>query len=155
MSKESFVLALSWIITSGLLLFFVSKTKIRHAWLIFLFKQFITWIFGLLVVEFGLIEYPVRIFEHASKTSFSFEYFVYPAICVIFNLHYPEKKNWRRQLMHYSYYCTAITVIEVLIEKNTDLIAYIHWSWSLTWITLFITFFASQEFYIWFFKPKN
>ncbi|WP_341442912.1 CBO0543 family protein [Oxobacter pfennigii] len=135
-----------------MLLFFVPENRIRHAWLIFLFKQLMTWILGLLVVEYDLIEYPVEIFKYANKTSFTFEYFVYPVICVVFNLHYPGKKTLLKQFIYYLYYCTAITVIEIFIEKYTNLIKYIHWSWYLTWITLYITFFASRKFYVWFFK---
>jgi hypothetical protein len=48
------------------------------------------WLIGLVIVQLGLIEYPVRLFNHATETSFEFEYLVYPALCVIFNLHYPE-----------------------------------------------------------------
>jgi hypothetical protein len=83
-----------WIIMTILLIKFVPRNRIREAWVIFLFKQFMTWIFGLVVVEKNLIRYPFRLFfKKATKTSFTFEYFVYPALCVLFNLYYPEKKN--------------------------------------------------------------
>ncbi|MEH7272491.1 CBO0543 family protein [Neobacillus vireti] len=60
---------------------FVPKNKIRHAPVIFLFKQVITWLFGLLVVEKNLIEYPFRLyFKKAYKGSFCFEYFFLPCI---------------------------------------------------------------------------
>ncbi|NMC57343.1 MAG: hypothetical protein GYA50_09005, partial [Eubacteriaceae bacterium] len=114
-----------------------------------------TWILGLTVVQLGLIEYPVRFFPYATRTSFTFEYFVYPSICVIFNLYYPNGKSRFRQFMHYFYFCTAITIIEVLIEKYTDIIKYLHWTWHVTWITLFITFFLSRKFYVWFFSKYN
>nr|WP_282434416.1 CBO0543 family protein [Desulfosporosinus orientis] len=42
-----------------------------------------TWAVGLGVVELRLIEYPVRLFPYANRTSFSFEYFIYPSICAI------------------------------------------------------------------------
>jgi hypothetical protein len=106
----------------------------------------------LLVVEFGLIEYPVRLFPHASETSFSFEYFIYPSICVVFNLHFPVGKNVFRRFFHYASYCSIITIIEIIAEKYTNIIKYVNWAWYITWITLFITFYASRKFYLWFFR---
>ncbi len=155
MGLELAILVIAWIITIVGLIIFVPKIKIREAFVIFLFKQFITWIVGLLVVELGLIIYPVRSFANATQSSFDFEYFIYPAMCVVFNLHYPVGKSTFRQLMHYISFCSAITIVEVFIERYTDIIEYIHWEWYVTWITLFITFYASRKFYIWFFKYKN
>lgn len=155
MNKEIFILVIAWIITIIMLILFIPKKKIREAQLVFLFKLSITWLIGLLVVEFGLIEYPVEFFKYATQTSFSFEYFIFPALCAIFNINYPNNKSYLRQFMHYVYFCTAMTIVEVLCEKYTDIIKYIHWTWYLTWITLCITFFISHKYYIWFFKNEK
>jgi len=152
MRIEAVILIIAWLITIIGLIIFVPKNKIREAFVIFLFKQVITWIFGLLVVELGLIVYPVRSFAHATWTNFDFEYMIYPATCVIFNLYYPVGKKGFRQFMHYVIYCSAITIIEIFIERYTDILDYIHWNWFVTWITLFITFYISRKFYLWFFK---
>jgi len=154
MSTEAIILIVAWLITIIGLIISVPKIKIREAMVIFLFKQVITWIIGLLVAELGLIIYPVRSFAIATQSSFDFEYFIYPSLCVIFNLHYPVAKRFIRQLMHYVTYCSAMTIVEVFIERYTAIIDYIHWYWYVTWITLFITFFASRKFYLWFFKNK-
>jgi len=157
MSKEVIILVSAWIITIAMLIIFVPKNKLREAQVIFFFKQLMTWVFGLTVVQYKLIEYPVRAFSYANRTSFSFEYFIYPAICVVFNLHYPEGKSKVRQFMYYFYFCTAMTIFEVLSEKYTDIINYLNWNWPLTWLTLFITFYISRKYYTWFFviKPDN
>jgi hypothetical protein len=154
MSIETIILTIAWILTIIMLILFVPKNKIREAQLIFLFKQVITWVIGLAVSQCSLIEYPVRSFAYATKASFDFEYFIYPAICAVFNLHYPEGKSHIRQFMHYFYFCTAMTISEVLCERYTNVIKYIHWTWYLTWITLFITFYVSRKYYLWFFKLK-
>lgn len=52
----------SWVLASLLLLIFVPKNRIREAHIVFLFKQLLTWIFGLLVVEKDLLRYPKRLF---------------------------------------------------------------------------------------------
>jgi hypothetical protein len=155
MSKDIVILAASWLAMIVILFIYVPKSKIRDAQVIFFFKQLLTWLLGLLIVEFKLIEYPVRLFKIATKTSFSFEYFIYPAICVIFNLHYPENRSKIKQFLYYSYYCTAITLFEVLCEKYTDLIEYIHWTWYLSWISFLLTFFISRKYYLWFFKKSE
>ena len=156
MSLEVIILVLSYIITTAVLILTVPKNKIREALLIFLFKQLITWVLGLAVAQYGLIEYPVRSFPYATKASFDFEYFIYPSVCVVFNLHYPEGKSRFRQFLHYFYICTIVTVIEVLCEKYTNIINYIHWTWYITWLSFIITFYVSRKFYIWFFsKQKN
>jgi hypothetical protein len=155
MSSDTLIIITGWVITIVLLLIFIPKEKIRQAFLVFMFKQLITWLVGLVVVELRLIEYPVRSFAYASKTSFDFEYFIYPAFCVLFNLNYPEGKSFVRRSLHYVYFCSGLTAVEVLVEKNTDILEYLHWAWYTTFITLFLTFFISRQFYKWFFKIKE
>lgn len=154
MSKEIFILIAAWLITLLLLIWFVPKAKFREAIVIFFFKHIITCIFGLLVVEFRLIEYPVRLFSYANKSSFSFEFFIYPGLCILFNLYYPALKSRLIQFLHYAGYCTAMTIIEVLVVKYTNIAIYLNWHWFYTWITLFLSFYLSRQFYVWFFKLK-
>ena len=154
MSKEVIILLSAWIVTILILIIFIPKNKLREAIIIFFFKQFITWIVGLAVVQAGLIEYGVRSFPNATKSSFDFEYFIYPALCVIFNLHFPEGKSKLRKFMHFVYFCSFVTLVEVAVERYTDILTYIHWTWYITWITLYITFYLSRKFYIWYFKIK-
>jgi hypothetical protein len=152
MNRDTIIIIVGWLITIVLLILFTPKSKFRHAIVIFFCKQFITWVLGIVVVELGLIEYPVRSFANATKTSFDFEYFIYPAFCVIFNLHYPNSKKFLPQFMYYVSYCTVLTVIEIIVERNTNIITYINWTWYITWISFFITFYISRKFYLWFFE---
>jgi hypothetical protein len=154
MSLERIILIAVWTITVVGLAALTPRQSIRPAVVIFMFKQVITWLFGVLVVEYRLIAYPVREFVYASRTSFSFEYFIYPAVCVVFVLRYPERKPLLHRIGWYVFFPTWMTIAEVLIEKYTLLIRYLNWSWYLTWLTLFVTFFLSRHFYLWFVK-KN
>ena len=63
MTAERIVLFFSWILTGTLIWILVPKSKIREAHVIFLFKQVLTWMFGHIVVQLKLIEYPVHLFE--------------------------------------------------------------------------------------------
>ena len=154
MSRDIIISIAGCIVALALLFIFIPKTKIREAALVYLFKLLITYVLGILVVEFGLIEYPVRFFPDAIKTCFAFECVVYPSLCAIFNINFPEHKNVFGKFMHYFYFCTSITVVEAIVEKYTSIITYLHWAWYLSWITLFITFFISRQFYLWFFRLK-
>ena len=155
MLKEIVILIATWILMIIMLIVFVPKDKIRHAQVLFFFKQLMTWLFGLITVELRLIKYPVRLFSYANRTSFSFEYFIYPSICVIFNLHYPKGSSKKKQFLYFFYYCTGMTIFEVLCETYTDLIEYIHWTWYWSWITLYLTLYLSRKYYLWFFKNEN
>ena len=155
MNKDFLILIGAWIVTIIMLVIYIPKSRIREAQLVFLFKLSITWLLGLIVAEFKLIEYPVEFFKYATKTSFTFEYFIFPSICAVFNLNFPNNKSNLSKFMHYFYFCTTMTIIEVWCEKYTNIIKYIHWTWYLTWITLFITFFVSRRYYIWFFRLRD
>lgn len=152
MNRDILILVAAWVATIIMLILFIPKNKLREAQLIFLFKECITWFLGLLVVELRLIEYPVEFFKYATKTSFTFEFFIYSAICSVFNINYPVGKSNLRKFMHYFYFCTAMTVLEVLCLKYTNIIVYLHWTWYITWITLFLTFFISRKYYLWYFS---
>jgi len=144
MLAETIIEISSLFVSAALLLIFVPKNKIREASVIFCFKQLITWLLGLFVAEFNLIEYPVRLFANATKASFTFEYFVYPSICVIFNLYYPERKSLFKRILYYFIYTAAITVFEVILEKYTQNIKYINWTWYYTFLSVYLTFFCQE-----------
>lgn len=151
MSKERTIEIASWTILIILLLWLVPREKIRDAHVIFLFKQVVTWLLGLFVSEYNLIQYPVRLFSKATKTSFTFEYFAYPVICIFFNLFYPYGAGIHYQIFYYIIYSSGVTIFEVLLERHTNLIRYINWKWYWTWISIFITFMLSNYYYRWFF----
>ncbi|WP_449620455.1 CBO0543 family protein [Robertmurraya sp. Marseille-Q9965] len=145
----------AWIVISYLLLKFVPRHRIREAHLAFLFKQVLTWLFGLLVVEKNLITYPYRLFfKKATKSSFTFEYFVYPGLCSLFNLYYPEKRNLFYKFCHYFFYTAVITCFEAIAFKYTNLINYKKWTWYWSFITVWISYYISRIYHRWFFKDK-
>ena len=144
---------LAWIVTTVLLIKFVPRKRIREAIVSFLFKQVITWLFGLLVVEKDLITYPNRLFfKKTIKSSFTFEYFVYPGLCALFNLYYPENKPKIIKVLYYSFHTSIITIFEIIAVKYTNLIKYNKWSWYWSFITIYMSYFLSRIFQRWFFR---
>lgn len=152
--KDIIILNFIWLATIGLLFKYIQKDKIRQGILAFLYKQFVTWMFGLLVVEKGLIKYPIRFFSKANKSSFSFEYFIYPSMCAIFNVNYPENKNRFIRFLYIIFHTGILTFGEVLAERYTNLIKYIKWKWYWSFITIGLTYYSSRLFYCWFFKEE-
>lgn len=152
MRRDKWILYSIWLFTVGLLIVFVPKNRLREGFLAFFIKQSLTWVFGLLVAEKGLIKYPVRLFKKANKSSFSYEYFFYPASCVLFNLYYPEQKKFWIKAIYNILYTGLLTGIEVLAEKYTKLIKYVKWKWYWSFLTIWLTNYTSHLFYRWFFK---
>ncbi|SMD13767.1 CBO0543 family protein [Sporomusa malonica] len=156
-SMERIIIGVAWVITALALWLWIPRDRysLRKAQVAFFFMQMVTWIFGLLVVEWGLIEYPIHEFEHANMTSFTFEFFVYPVICTFYNLYYPETQRYFYEFWYTVLYCTPITLLEIILEKYTELIGYIHWAWYWTWITLFLTFRISRAYIKWFYSSHD
>lgn len=151
--REKTILFFSYLVGIFLLGKFVPKDKVRHATVAFLIKQVMTWLFGLLVVEKKLIEYPYRFFFRRSyKANFSFEFFLYPITCVIFNLYYPEKRSRFIKTLYSIAFAAFIAIPEALIVRYSRLIRYKKWNALLSFFTMMTTNYLSHIFYRWFFK---
>jgi hypothetical protein len=148
---ERFLIYSVWFI-GFVSLWFIPKHKYFEASFIFLFAQLQTWIFGLLVVEFGLIEYPVRELSKANSTSFTFEYFIMPIMCIFFILYFPDTKKIPSKMLFYIEFLLPFTIIEVIVERYTLILKYIQWHWYFTFISMLIVFYIVRVGYKWFFK---
>jgi hypothetical protein len=157
MKIEWWILISVYVVATGIL-FFIPKRKRRLAVVAFLFKQVIIFLIGLVVVELGLLEYPIRLFADINRTSFTYEYYAFPVSCAAFNVWFPNGRSSLIQLGYYVGYTSVLTIVEVIIEINTELINYIHWEWYITWITICLSFYLVRLFCVWFFagvKPKS
>lgn len=148
---ERVVLVAAWLVGIGLIFGF-PKQRIRLAHTAFLFKQLITWVLGVAVVEAGWIEYPVREFASVNRSSFTYEYFLLPVVCAFYNARYPGKSSLTVKFAYLMLFSTILTVVEVVIEAYTDLIQYVHWTWYWTFLSLTATFLLSRLFCVWYFR---
>lgn len=131
---------------------FIPRDKRKDASIIFLFQQFVTWFLGLLVVELHLLEYPVRELAEVNRTSFLYEFLVYPITSIFFCLYYPQLRSKLIKIIYIVTFTTCLTIPEVLFEKYTDLISYMNWAWYISWISIYVTLYLSWVFYRWFFR---
>lgn len=134
---------------------FIPKQNYREVSFIFLFAQLPSWIFGLLVVENGWLEYPVRELAKANATSFTFEFLVLPIMCIYFNLYYPSRKSIYRKLIYYLGFLGIFTLLEYCIERYTLIINYVHWEWYITFITMGVFIYFVRTVYKWFFDIER
>lgn len=130
----------------------IPKDRLNEASVIFLFHQSLAWTLGLFAAEWNLIAYPVRELASVNRTSFTFEFFVFPVIGVFYILHYPEKKGIGARILYTAAITTVIIIPEIIFEKYTDLIKYIHWDWYISWLSVYGTFYLVRLFHHWFFK---
>ena len=131
---------------------YIPRDKWREASIAFSFQQCVAWFLGLLAVQLGLLEYPVRELAHVNGTSFLFEFIMYPIIGSFFCIYYPLKKKKRIRVFYLVSFCTILTILEVIFEKNTNLVHYIYWDWYVTWISVGATLMLLWRFYKWYFK---
>lgn len=147
------ILIVSWIIAIVLFYFLVAASKLREAILGFLSMQVLTWPLGYLVVELNLIRYPVRVFETATQSSFTFEFFVFPIVSALYNLYYPRDSKVAG-FLYTAIIVSVLTGAEVILEKFTDTIEYINWEWYYSWISMFIVLYISYGIWKWFLNKK-
>ncbi|KIL42133.1 hypothetical protein SD70_02885 [Gordoniibacillus kamchatkensis] len=150
MNMNALIEASVWVISVLLLLIFVPRANVREAWISYIFLQLPTWFFGLAAVQWGLIIYPSRFFDKAVSTSFTYEFLALPVISAVFNLHYPKTRSFWPKIVYILAFPTILTLVEVILERNTLLVAYIKWTGYYSWITIAFTLLLGYWFYKWF-----
>jgi hypothetical protein len=128
------------VVVSLLSLVLTPRNKLLQMQFIILFVQLPTWLLGLSVVEMGLLEYPYRELASVNRTSFIFEYFVLPAVCVHVNNHYPWQASALMKATYFAGTSLLLTGAEVILERYTMVIKYTGWEWYWTWISVAIIF---------------
>ncbi|WHY78637.1 CBO0543 family protein [Neobacillus sp. WH10] len=152
MIKEILILLLSWLISAYLLLKYIPKENKRYAHITFIFAQTIAWIFEYLQVLFGLVEFPFREFNTATKMSFSLHYFISPTFMVFFIFLYPTEKMKLRICIHFLIFAIAIATYSFVIEKYSSLLYFKKWNWFYSVISNLIILYIVKKFVFWFKK---
>jgi len=133
-------------VITGLLVIFIVDWRYFRDWIVvFLFKGLLDFIWGSPVVNLKLIEYPIRLLPRYFETSILFEVWVFPVVCILYNQVTRKRGFW--PIIYYALLFSAvITAIEYPLERYTNLIKYLEWSWYTTFCTLTITFLISRCF---------
>ncbi|MCD9021498.1 CBO0543 family protein [Cohnella silvisoli] len=152
MTLERRVLIMIWIASIIAVVLFIPKHKRREAIVVLLTCQAITWLNGILHVEFGLLAFPVREFPRATKLLFTSEYMMYPLMCAFYFIYEPHSRKLLR-LPYLVAWISGLTMVDVMIERYTNLIEYVNYFWYWTWIDFFLIFLLTNVYCKWYFKP--
>ena len=134
----------------GLLLipFAFKREKLKDWLLIFFLKGYISSFLDQIIVKKKRISYPVRFMSKYFDSSLLFDYLLFPLLCVFYN-RTSEKSNLHSIFLQSFIYTTPMTVLEVILEKKTNLIRYKkNWNWLITYSTLVVTFLFVRGFIV-------
>ncbi|WP_371380118.1 CBO0543 family protein [Sporomusa aerivorans] len=151
MILEGILLAAAAIV-SILSLIATPKDKLLQMQFILFLVQVPTWLLGLTMVEFGLLEYPYRELASVNRTSFIFEYIVFPVICVHVNNYFPWQATPFLKTIYLATIGLLLTGFEFMLEHYTMLIKYTGWQWYWTWGSEVLIFGLTQKTVAWFFR---
>ena len=133
----------------GLLLipFAFKREKLKDWLLIFFLKGYISSFLDQIIVKKKRISYPVRFMSKYFDSSLLFDYLLFPLLCVFYN-RTSEKSNLHSIFLQSFIYSTPMTVLEVILEKKTNLIRYRkNWNWLITYLTLVSHIFICSRFH--------
>jgi hypothetical protein len=152
---ERLVIAGAILLSILLIWKFVPKEKAREAWVPFLSLSSLTWAAGLFVVEMGWISYPVQLFSkenQVNESSFTFEFFLFPVLAILFSLYYPQSKKIHTKWLYAIVFSGVFTIAEVILEKYTNSVKYDEWKWYWTFFSVILVLMANHQYVIWFKK---
>lgn len=152
MNKEVVILLFSWLISILLLVKYIPIERKRTAHITFLFVQAIAWIYEYIQLLLGVMDFPFREFEDATKMSFSLHYLIYPTFGVFFIMLYPIDKKNQRIIIHYLIFAIAITVYSFLVEKYSSLFHWKSWNVYISFIANLAILYIIKKFVFWYQK---
>lgn len=156
LSLNNYVNLFSPILFSFILIYsFIPRDKMRTAQIVFFFNQTINWLFGLSVVEKGLVKNTLRLFNKASKANFGLVFLVFPVISAIYIVNYPVKRPLWTKVIYNFLFITIPSIFEVLLESYTKLFTYKRWHWIYSLFFRAVFYFSSLAFWKWFFEKDS
>lgn len=124
MTIERFILIVSVIISISTILY-IPKNQFRRTFLSMLSFQATTWFVSLILVQTGLLIFPVREFTKATRVAFTTEFFFYPAIFVWFMLLLPGRIGLIKKMLHWVIFISISSWSAYFFGKYTDLSEFI------------------------------
>lgn len=145
LDTEHIIMWIAAAITLLLLIFAVDWRYFRDWVVVYFFKCTLDFIWGSPVVNFKMVEYPVRLLPEMYNTSILFEIWVFPVLCILYNQVTRTRGIW--PVMYYAaLFSAGMTALEYPLALYTGLIKYLRWSPFTSFYTLMLTFLASRTF---------
>lgn len=121
------------------LIYLIKKPLAKDWLLVFFIKSYYASLVDKLVVNKGFVKYPTR-FPKQVKTSVVFDYILFPITCVLYNQQ-TKDSGILQCLFKVLYFSVPMTITELWLEKNTQLVKYKKgWNWKTTFYSLSFSF---------------
>jgi hypothetical protein len=154
MLKDYLVLVAMWLFgIVGFILFIPHKDRRKGLLAAIMFQAFI-WLCDMPSFTYGLLSAPVRIFPKATDLTVTINYFFYPILFAIFNVHRKEKNSLWSRFTYFFVWISILTLFDIALERYTDLIKYGSLTWFGMWIYIGFLFYISKVCCNWFYKEK-
>lgn len=135
---DNAILGVSFLLGIVLLILGFRHFPFKDGLLIFLLSGYIAVILGGLVVESGLIVYPVKLIPASHfQSSLLFELLLLPVICLWF-YRLTQRYSLMGAIFMAFIFSGVLTLLEYGLEKQTDVIEYHMWTWKITLATVFL-----------------
>ena len=140
-------------------IFYMPKNKYRLALISFLTMQAIAWSTSLIVVQFGFISYPVRLFPKATRSSFVQLFIFFPMLYAWFILLFPQDSSWIKRFLHYFVFVSISAWFVYFVSIYANLEKFTKGSFTFQFIAIYIRYFfyflIAKIYITWFLKKTN
>ncbi|UJF32971.1 CBO0543 family protein [Paenibacillus hexagrammi] len=151
---ERLVLICVWGVCAAAALLFIPRHRIREAMPYFFFNQLLTWVISLLLVEFGLLDNPVREFPLATGSNFTNNYILYPLIATMFCLYYPVHSRWLSRVGYQLLFIAGPNLYIYFIALYTQLLLMKSYSMWMNVLIFFAGMNATRLYGNWFLQKS-
>lgn len=155
MTLERTILAAVYLVSIAIIIFLVPRNRWKEGVVLFMSAQVITWPAGLLLVELGFMEHPVREFPIATRANFTFNFLFYPIVSMLANLYYPVQGSKWKQLAYQLAAVGGLSGLMQLVQRYTRLIDHIKFNWLLSFLVMLLAFNVTRKYADWFFRRLN
>lgn len=133
----------------------IPKNRIKEAFLFFVTGQILAWPISLVLILTEKRAFPVRPFPKATDGNLILSYVMYPALIAFFHLYYPVKKKILSKTIYTIVFLTALSLLDILIESQTNLLMYREWSTFHFAVLLLIIILIQRIYLNWFFTKLH
>lgn len=151
MSREYWVIVALALGAVALLGLAGAARRPRECLFLFVVGQTISWPVTILMVYFGLIRSPVRLFPQATESNFMMAFVFFPAVFVAYYRFYPREKGWLGRMAYSLAVTGAGALLHAGVQKYTALLMYVNYSGFHSWLTLGLSFYIARVYCDWFF----
>jgi hypothetical protein len=138
-----------WLLGAALTAIFVPRRRLRLFIVAFLAAQMAVWIAAAVLLELGLIAYPIREFPRATNMGFTMEYMMYPVLCGLYIIYEPQR-GWGKRALYLLAWSCGLGLFQYWLTAGTELVEYVHLNWIVAGFTFACILIATKGIVGWY-----